>query len=691
MVELHTTASPWVRQWDKGMTSSKIVLGAASGAAGGAGLDVDEVFSTYLYTGTSSEQSINNGLDLSGEGGSVWIKRRDFTGANHHWFNTASGRALNIMPNQASLQTSTSSQDFKSFNNNGFTLNATAYNTNINVNNGDYVSWSFRKAPKFHDVVTYTGDGNSSRAISHNLDHEVGFIAVKRTDTSEDWVCYHRGILGSTDTNAWQYTLTLNGDNAKYHAEGAQGASWGQKPTTTHFYVDDFLARMNENGASYVAYLFAHNDGDGTFGPSGDQDIIKCGSYTGNTSTRPSINLGFEPQFLMIKRTDSADNWYMLDTMRGILTGAGNDTYLYANTSGAEATVSEVLKVTATGFELEDDFGGWNANSGNYIYMAIRRGPLAEPTSATDVFAIDNAGGGPPTFTSGFPVDMSIYRDVGGSDWNLFDRLRGDAKELNTNSTNAESSNAGTYYNQDLMTGIGTNTGTATDAYQWMWKRAPGYFDVVAYKSTTSAQTINHNLSAIPEMMWIKNRDDTKDWQVYHSALGNTKYLQLNEHDAEATASNRWNDTSPTATQFTVGTAQKVNDVTTTRNYIAMLFGTVAGVSKCGSYTGNDTGQNIDCGFSSGARFVLIKCSSHNDRSWMVFDSVRGIVAGADPFLTLEAASAENYASNGAGSIQNYTSSNLDLIDPYSSGFAVVGGTGMVNENGKSYIFYAIA
>ena len=75
----------------------------------------------------------------------------------------------------------------------------------------------------------------------------------------------------------------------------------------------------------------------------------------------------------------------------------------------------------------------------------------------------------------------------------------------------------------------------------------------------------------------------------------------------------------------------------------------------------------------------------------MVFDSTRGIVAGADPFLTLEANSAENYASNGAGSIQNYTSSNLDLIDPYSSGFAVVGGTGMVNENGKKYIFYAIA
>ena len=670
MVELHTTALPWVRQWDKGMTSSKIVLGAASGAAGGAGLDVDEVFSTYLYTGTSSEQSINNGLDLSGEGGSVWIKRRDFTGANHHWFNTASGRALNIMPNQPSLQTSTSSQDFKSFNNNGFTLNATAYNTNINVNNGDYVSWSFRKAPKFHDVVTYTGDGNSSRAISHNLDHEVGFIAVKRTDTSEDWVCYHRGILGSTDTNAWQYTLTLNGDNAKYHAEGAQGASWGQKPTTTHFYVDDFLARMNENGASYVAYLFAHNDGDGEFGPSGDQDIIKCGSYTGNTSTRPSINLGFEPQFLMIKRTDSADNWYMLDTMRGILTGAGNDTYLYANTSGAEATVSEVLKVTATGFELEDDFGGWNANSGNYIYMAIRRGPLAEPTSATDVFAIDNAGGGPPTFTSGFPVDMSIYRDVGGSDWNLFDRLRGDAKELNTNSTNAESSNAGTYYNQDLMTGIGTNTGTATDAYQWMWKRAPGYFDVVAYTGNyTDGRTITHNLGVAPEMIWVKLRDTySAEWMVFHKDLATNHNLQLDSTAASADYSGRIR--SPTATTFTVGNDTSVNRQSPLQ-YIAYLFATVAGVSKVGSVSHTSgSGTNVDCGFSNGARFIILKrYDAVSD--WWVFDTVRGIAVGNDDRLILNKTNAET---------------STDQIDPYSAGFTIDS-----NRATGDYIFYAIA
>ena len=71
--------------------------------------------------------------------------------------------------------------------------------------------------------------------------------------------------------------------------------------------------------ASFVAYLFAHNDGDGEFGPDGDADIIKCGSYTGNGSANgPEIDLGFEPQWVLIKAQQSTGNWFMFDTMRGM-------------------------------------------------------------------------------------------------------------------------------------------------------------------------------------------------------------------------------------------------------------------------------------------------------------------------------------------------------------------------------------
>ena len=313
--------------------------------------------------------------------------------------------------------------------------------------------------------------------------------------------------------------------------------------------------------------------------------------------------------------------------------------------------------------------------------MAIRRGPLAEPTDATKVFAIDTAGGGPPTFTSGFPVDMSIFRNVGGSDWNLFDRVRGDTKELNTNSSAAESSNAGTYYNQDLMTGIGSNsTNTDTDAYQWMWKRTPGYFDVVAYQGTGSAGfTFNHNLGVKPEMIWVKNRGASEYWAVYHKDLnGGTNpshyYLKLNDTNAEFDYNEIWNDTEPTATQVTVGQQGVVNSGSF--SHIAYLFATVAGVSKVGSYSGTGSTQTIDCGFSSGARFVLIKCTNDAE-NWIVFDSQRGIVSGNDPYLALNTTDAENTSS--------------DFIDPVSSGFAVNTNSGEVNNSSNTYIFYAIA
>jgi hypothetical protein len=96
-----------------------------------------------------------------------------------------------------------------------------------------------------------------------------------------------------------------------------------------------------------------------------------------------------------------------------------------------------------------------------------------------------------------------------------------------------------------------------------------------------------------------------------------------------------------------------------------------------GSYTGNGGTQNIDCGFSSGARFVLIK-RTDAAQDWAVFDTERGIVAGNDPYLKLNNTEAET--------------TGYDVVDPYSSGFSVGPQlVGVVNDNGGSYIFYAIA
>ena len=644
---------------------------------------ISSLFSTHLYTGNSSTQTITNNINLSGKGGLVWIKDRDSSSNSNILYDTERGAYKALISNLTNAE-STRSTGLTGFTSSGFTLGSLGAE---NGSSNDKVSWTFREEPKFFDIVKYTADGVNPKTISHNLGSVPGMIIVKALDNNSNngaWKVYHRNLNGGTNPTNKVIQLHVSDE------ETTSGAidSFTSTPTSTTFSVGTDL---NTNGEEYIAYLFAHNDGDGGFGPD-SEDIIKCGGYTTDSNEDATINLGFEPQFVMFKRRDASGggDWSVYDNMRGMHGDFLSQAALLEwNTSDAEDATTNRIAITPTGFKV-DNYG---ANR-SYIYMAIRRPGMSTPTTASDVFDVNTHSNNSNSniFNTGFNPDMNITTRTAAAGNYILSRLTG-RDYLQTDITDAKVTSSGTRFwdKGNNLIDLATNWFGQNDVVSWSWKRAKGYFDVVTYKSTTSAQTITHNLGAVPEMMWIKNRDDTKDWQVYHSALGNTKYLQLNEHDAEATASNRWNDTSPTATQFTVGTAQKVNDVTTTRNYIAFLFATVAGVSKLGSYTGNDTGQNIDCGFSNGARFVLIKCSSHNDRSWMVFDSVRGIVAGADPFLILESNSAENYASNGAGSIQNYSSSNLDLIDPYSSGFAVVGGTGMVNENGKSYIFYAIA
>ena len=124
-------------------------------AAGGGGLDIDEVFSTYVYTGTGSTRAISNGIDLNGEGGLVWIKSRD-AASTHNLANTNSGAGKYLASNQTWSEV-TNGNGINSFNSNGFSVGSEG---DVNRNNEDFTSWSFRKAPKFFDVVTYTGNGH---------------------------------------------------------------------------------------------------------------------------------------------------------------------------------------------------------------------------------------------------------------------------------------------------------------------------------------------------------------------------------------------------------------------------------------------------------------------------------------------------------------------------------------------------
>jgi hypothetical protein len=603
--------------------------------------------------------------DTTSDGGMVWTKDRVNGGSSvyHHIMDTE-GTGLNktLWPNDTSALYS--SYGASAWHSNGYTVNMSG-TSGLSHISGSYVSWTWKKAPKFFDVVTYTGTG-SAQNISHNLGTTVGTIIVKRTDNAADWAVYHRST-SATDVLTLNSTAAASTDSSRWN---------NTEPTSTVFTVGSDVT-TNENTRTYVAYLFAHNDGDGEFGPDGDQDIIKCGvvSHTQSNGFDSEVNLGFEPQWLLIKNSNNSGYaWAIFDTMRG-WTVQSEDNYLTAESSDAEGTTATGtgwIDVTPTGFKIQDAMFG----TGDYIYIAIRRGPMAVPESATDVFNVTyglNASAGGLVFNAGFPVDFMIRTVPSSTVPNYaFPRLTS-GNYLITNDTNDEQSTgyAGSFDSQD---GVTTDNGyDFTSHLAWMWKRAPNFCDVVAYSgNSTAGRTINHNLGVVPEMMWFKRRDSADIWTVYHSALGEGKRLKLHQTTAAEDDTSSFNNTAPTSSVFTVGSLGQINGSGT---YIAYLFASLDGVSKVGSYTGNGTSQTIDCGFSSGARFVLIK-GNDTGYDWLVFDTERGIVSGNDARLHLNNTSAE--------------SSINDWIDPASSGFTVTS-EGEVNNSGTEYIFYAIA
>jgi hypothetical protein len=632
------------------MSTANKYMQSASGA-GGEALNVEDVFSTYLYQGTSANQTITNDIDLDGEGGLVWVKGRPNAGYSHGLYDTERGVTKRLASNETSAE-STYANSVTAFNNNGFSLGSDG-NGEANYSGSTYASWTFRKAKKFFDVVTYTGNG-ANRTISHNLGTTPGMIIVKKTNTSgTDWAVYHRGIDSSSPEG---YHIRLNTTAARQ----ATTFTWGNTaPTNTTFTVGN-SGLTNNNSDTYVAYLFAHNDGDGDFGPDGDADIIKCGSYT-NSGSAWSVDLGFEPQFLIRKLADGTGDWQITDTMRGLFPKGQNAKNLRANTSNAENNAAGI-QITSTGIE-----GTGNGASGTWLYIAIRR-PTAVPTSATDVFDIDVSTASQPysVTTSLNYVDATINRVLTSGQAFLHNRLTG-SKWMFTDSTNAESDSPNDVkydFNGKVMPYFYTSGNSHVN---YMWKRAPNYFDVVAFTGTGSAGTHNHNLAVPPEMMWVKSRAGNSNWFVYHSGLGATKYLFLNETSAAGTASSVWNDTAPTSSVFSVGAS--VNQASAS---IAYLFASLDGVSKLGSVS-HTTGSNtdVDCGFSAGARFVILK-GANIATGWLVLDTERGIVTGNDPLLQLHSSSAED--------------SSQDRIDPYSSGFSIGPdiGTG-------TWIYYAIA
>ena len=860
-------------------------------AAAGAGEEktyVEDVFSTYLYPGNDSNIAVNNGIDISTEGGLVWIKNRDTAGYGHFLFDTERGttKAIGANLNNAEF---TEAKGVHTFSTNGFTIGGSGGDAAFNSDGVSYASWTFRKAPGFFDVVTWSGDGNANRQISHSLDCVPGAIFAKRLNVSENWLCYHKG-MGN------EKYIHLNLDNAKGDAQ----YWYDSDPTSTYFTVND-AQQINGAGYTYVAYLFAGGestaatarsvdfDGNGddlrwassadfamgtgdftfecwlkpsnwsgtymtvfcvgsgsntgglwigknqsnfvvraysvadyiqttdfpplgqwthvaatrsgttlklfyngieqksvtnsydfqggddiwisndaydnrfvgkisnlrlvkgtavytstfkrptepltnitntkvlccnnssvtgstvtpgtitangdptastdspfddsaafTFGENEDQGIIKCGSYTGEAShsSPVEINLGFEPQWVIIKNADSTKDWVLLDTMRGWRgLSSSNGYWVEPNTTDAES-IGSMARVTPTGFICQSS-SFVNGSSNNFIYIAIRRpdGYVGKPADAgTDVFAIDqwvsdSTPNNEANMISNFVVDWVFDKDptTGSGGWlaDWYARSRLIQNQLVVPNTDAAIV-TGTWGQFDYNNGWMNRQSLSgyTDWHSWMWKRHSG-FDVGIYDGDgVNGRHIFHSMNTVPEFMIVKRLSATEDWTVYHTGLTSVNYLlTMNSSGAEvdlgSTPEKVWKSV-PTASTFEIGSHDRVN--TANETYLFLLFSSITGISKTGTYTGNgnSSGPTVTLGFAP--RLIIVK-EIDGSGAWIINDSYRGIGSGSG-LLELN-----NSAAQAAGT----------LFSADSTSFTVVSTFAEVNESGKKYLYYCHA
>jgi len=299
----------------------------------------------------------------------------------------------------------------------------------------------------------------------------------------------------------------------------------------------------------------------------------------------------------------------------------------------------------------------------------------------------------------GFQSDLTwIKQRNGDGDHVLTDSVRGVTKDLHSNTTAAEATTAEGLqaFNTDGFT-LGDNDGnynrTTRTYVAWNWdmggsnatntngtitstvRANPTYGQsIVSYNGTGANATVGHGLSSAPEMMFIKGRENSHPFNVYHKDLGNTYFLLLNSDLAVgAAATNRWNSTTPDSTKFSLGWSANVNE--STKGMIAYCFHSVAGYSKVGSYTGSgSSGKVITTGFKPA--FVMLKHSNAQD-DWYIFDNTRSPTNPVLAFLKPNSSNAEGNIANGI----NFTDTGFTILDT---------GSGR-NASGGEYIYAAFA
>ena len=331
-----------------------------------------DYFNNKLYTGDGNATNAITGVGFQPDW--VWIKNRGTT-ARHVLFDAVRGSQKALFSHLTDAEQSTNQYGtLNSFDSDGFTVaDGSSSGERTNNSSENYVSWNWKASGTSgssnsdgsisstvsandtagFSIVKYTGTGSAGN-VGHGLSTAPKVLINKALGT-QDWFFGHSS-LGFTKF------LKLNETNA----ESTNSGIWNDTaPTTAHFTINSANGNTNGTGVDYITYCFAEKKG-----------YSKFGSYSGNgNADGPFIYTGFKPQFILWKRTDSANGWIIMDTKRSPFNVV--DDLVEPQSSGAEATDSSYhVDYLSNGFKIRNTNNVFNNSSGAYVYMAFAEEPL---------------------------------------------------------------------------------------------------------------------------------------------------------------------------------------------------------------------------------------------------------------------------------------------------------------------------
>ena len=320
-------------------------------------------FNPVLYTGTGSSLSVT-GVGFQPDW--VWVKSRS-AATDHGLYDAVRGVQKQLESNTTTAET-TETTGITAFDSDGFTTGALAQ---LNTSSATYVAWNWKangsgstntagsitstvsaNTTSGFSVLTYTGNG-SNATVGHGIGIAPSMVIVKQRNTTRSWIVYNSNI------GATKY-LVLDSTGAA----GTYAFFWNDTAPTSSVFSIGTDGAVNTSAGTYVAYCFAPIAGYSAFG-----------SYTGNGSADgPFVFTGMRPAYVMVKRTDTTDQWTVYDSARN--TSNLTNRILYPNLANAEDVGTDGIDMLSNGIKMRNTYSNLNASGGTYIYMAFASNPF---------------------------------------------------------------------------------------------------------------------------------------------------------------------------------------------------------------------------------------------------------------------------------------------------------------------------